>query len=363
MSEPKTADDWCRDYERNHQEHVRYTNKLEALLADLLSVKGLEHHLIESRTKAVSSFREKMVRMSKTYSNPLIDMTDLTGIRIIAYYQDDIGKIGRLIEDEFEVDEKNSVEHLPSEAEFGYISSHYVIRLSDARAHLLEWGGLGALKAEIQVRTVLQHAWAAISHKLQYKREQDVPAQLRRKLFRLSALFEIADDEFISLRDASNTVSRAIDSQLSRGDRNIPIDYISLSQFVENSTLVAELSGFAERAGFVFDRVEAADGSDGDSISDLVQLSANTNISTVAQFESELRSSLPWVEKYLRTQYEYNDEPKGNRWYATPAFICELVLIRMKISKLRPSSLFRLGWSEGIAVKVFEVARSFSNEN
>lgn len=48
--------------------------------------------------------------------------------------------------------------------------------------------------------TVLQHAWATISHKLDYKSEVDVPRELRRSLFRLSALLELADKEFVDLR-------------------------------------------------------------------------------------------------------------------------------------------------------------------
>jgi trimethylamine:corrinoid methyltransferase-like protein len=55
------------------------------------------------------------------------------------------------------------------------------------------------MHAEVHVRTVLQHAWAAISHSLQYKKEDDVPAALRRRLNRLAALLELADQEFTTL--------------------------------------------------------------------------------------------------------------------------------------------------------------------
>jgi len=54
---------------------------------------------------------------------------------------------------------------------------------------------------------VLQHAWASISHALQYKQEQDVPTVSRRKLFRLSALLELADEEFLSLRKEQTEVT------------------------------------------------------------------------------------------------------------------------------------------------------------
>lgn len=52
------------------------------------------------------------------------------------------------------------------------------------------------LKVEEQLRTILMHVLAAISHKLLYKRENDAPNVLKRKLNRLSALIELADEQF-----------------------------------------------------------------------------------------------------------------------------------------------------------------------
>ena len=54
----------------------------------------------------------------------------------------------------------------------------------------------GELRAEIQVRTVAQHIWAAASHILQYKRETGVPPPIRRSIYRVSALLETVDLEF-----------------------------------------------------------------------------------------------------------------------------------------------------------------------
>lgn len=358
----KTVDEWCSEYERIRSEYSRYTKKLESLLIDLLAAKGLGYHLIESRTKDLTSFREKIFRASKVYTNPLSDLTDLSGLRIIAYYQDDADFIGKLIKSEFDIDYLNSVEHSPDGAEFGYRSAHYVVRLSDTRAQLLEWAGLADIKAEIQVRTVLQHAWAAISHKLQYKREEDVPAQLRRKLFRLSALFELVDDEFVSLRDASGSFTQEIDSQLASGDRNIRIDYVSLSQFVEKSPLVAELCAFAAEVGFNFATPDGPEDSDPDTdaVSDLIQIATLARLNTIAQIEAALTASSVWAKEYLRAQYyNENDSSKKDEWYVTPPFICELLLIRALISHLRPGHLLKLGWDSEIVSQVFRIAKEF----
>jgi putative GTP pyrophosphokinase len=44
------------------------------------------------------------------------------------------------------------------------------------------------------------HAWASLSHQLSYKVENEIPLQFRRQVFQLSALFELADQEFDRLR-------------------------------------------------------------------------------------------------------------------------------------------------------------------
>ena len=355
------VDEWCADYGRVHIDYLRFTTKLESLLGDILKARNIGYHLIESRTKDPQSFREKILRGSKSYRDPLKEITDLSGLRIITYYQDDAALIGKAIESEFEVDSANSIQHSPAEAEFGYRSAHYVVHLKNSRTELVEWVGLDSLRAEIQVRTVLQHAWAAISHKLQYKRDNDVPTQLRRKLFRLSALFELADDEFVSLRDASGKLVEQIDIQLATGIRNIPIDHISLSQFIEHSPVVFELSSLASEAGFNFDDPELEYSSRDTTISDFIQLSSYAKIGTLSDLEQSLEDSLAWAGAYLAEQFNAHGRKENQQWYVSPAFICELLLIGAKISHLRPGNLLQLGWHRDIATRVFKVAKEFAS--
>jgi putative GTP pyrophosphokinase len=72
------------------------------------------------------------------------------------------------------------------------------------------WAKYKGLKAEFQVRTILQHAWDAISHKLDYKPESPMPRQNRRRLARLAGLLELADDEFSNLKKQAVGKSRFI---------------------------------------------------------------------------------------------------------------------------------------------------------
>jgi putative GTP pyrophosphokinase len=225
---------------------------------------------------------------------------------------------------------------------------------------LAEWSGLATLRAELQVRTVLQHAWAAVSHKLQYKREDDIPVQLRRKLFRLSALFELADDEFISLRSASGEVVRSIKSQLGAGNQDLPIDIVSLSELLSSSPAVAEVDAAAAEVGFTFGSPDGEDDDDSSAISDLVHLCALAGIRTIAAFESMVEAAKPWVDRYLNAQF--NADGKGDDWYVTTPFVCQLLLIGSEVEKLRVGHLYMLRWNRDIASRVFRIAQTFRTE-
>ncbi|MBQ0933676.1 GTP pyrophosphokinase [Ideonella alba] len=354
-------DDAVEQFAQRRHEYVRFTSKLEALVRELLAAEKIEHHLLESRTKEVANFRSKVARTSKTYRDPLAEITDLSGIRIIAYYQDQVDAIGRLIASEFVIDEENSLVHAASGAEFGYKSSHFVVRLSQGRAGLREWQGLSTLTAEIQVRTVLQHAWAAISHKLQYKREEDVPQLLKRKLFRLSALFELADDEFVSLRDASGIVKQEIVEQFASGNRQLPLDAVSLGQLLATSPTVAEICANAAEAGFNFEPPDYDDdeSDDDDRMSDLLKLAGIAGLRTVEEFDALLADALGWSKQYLEAQYSANSGiPEGN-WHVTPPFICELLLLHARAASIRLGHLLVSGYAHEPAKRIYGVAQSF----
>lgn len=353
-------DSAAEEFERLRPEYVRFTQKLDVLLRDLLRARNIDFHLQESRTKENSSLREKIVHSAKTSASPLNDVTDLSGLRVITYYEDDAIAVANLIESEFAVDRENSKVHSAVATEFGYKSAHYVVKLSQGRATLLEWKGLADLKAEIQVRTVLQHAWAAISHKLQYKREQDVPAMLKRKLSRLSALFEIADDEFVALRDASGAVSRKIGELVSSGDRSLPLDYVSLSKLLNTSVAVAELCAVAADVGFNFDDLADPEHRDRDTISDLIQLATFAGICTIEQFESLLNGALPWSREYLNAQYRASESGVNSNWHVTPPFVCELILICAAKEFIRLGHLLLVGFNRRIGTRVFEIAKQFA---
>jgi len=198
MADPNPYLDRIRaDYQKEQPLYEAFATALKILLQQLCDSRGIEPQTIEARGKTLESVIEKLRKYPNHQS--LDEIKDLCGARIILYYRSDISAARNLIDDEFEILDEESHGAEAAEA-FGYQSLHLIVRLKDPRRGLVEWAKYRDLQAEIQIRTVLAHAWAAISHKLDYKSSSEIPHQSRRKLFRVAALLETGDDLFGEFR-------------------------------------------------------------------------------------------------------------------------------------------------------------------
>jgi ppGpp synthetase/RelA/SpoT-type nucleotidyltranferase/8-oxo-dGTP pyrophosphatase MutT (NUDIX family) len=152
--------------------------------------------IVEARAKKMPSFAEKIVRKNK-YSDPLVQITDLCGARVVTQTKSEADAVCRFIREHFEIDEKNSLDTLTrlGAGEFGYRSVHYIVRFKP-EVFPAASGKLAGLKAEIQVRTLLQHAWSDIGHDRLYKGGFKVPDLWQREAARIAAVLESADDAF-----------------------------------------------------------------------------------------------------------------------------------------------------------------------
>jgi len=106
-----SIDQHLRDVERYAKQRHRY-EKFANTLEEILKKAGALYAplcIVQVRAKTVSSFAEKIVRKDK-YADPLVDMTDLCGGRIIVHFQSQALKICRFIKDNFIIDEANSID-------------------------------------------------------------------------------------------------------------------------------------------------------------------------------------------------------------------------------------------------------------
>ncbi|WP_354676413.1 hypothetical protein [Citrobacter portucalensis] len=150
---------------------------------------------LESRVKDWLSIRNKIERKELSI-NTIHEINDLIGFRIILLFKRDLDVVSGIINDNFDViSEEDKFDSL-DDNKFGYQSRHYIIKIPNEWLEVPSFKAFKNFKAEIQLRTLSQHIWAATSHKLQYKNEDSVPISLRRALNRASALLEVVDLEF-----------------------------------------------------------------------------------------------------------------------------------------------------------------------
>jgi ppGpp synthetase/RelA/SpoT-type nucleotidyltranferase len=103
------------------------------------------------------------------------ELKDLVGLRLMRVFKRDVARVCDLVSETFTVVSQEDTAQRLGEAEIGYQSLHYVIKLPEKWLSVPSFKGLDDLQAELQVRTVAQHIWAAASHILQYKQEASVP--------------------------------------------------------------------------------------------------------------------------------------------------------------------------------------------
>ncbi len=150
---------------------------------------------IQQRVKTWSSLAEKLERKALSIKT-LTQLDDFVGLRLILQFTRDASKVCRLIGENFKVIKSDDTAERLGTDQFGYSSVHFVVALPDSWLAVPSFSQMKGWRAEIQVRTTAQHIWAAASHTLQYKREDSVPASMRRGIHRVSALLELIDLEF-----------------------------------------------------------------------------------------------------------------------------------------------------------------------
>jgi ppGpp synthetase/RelA/SpoT-type nucleotidyltranferase len=177
---------------------------------------------ITTRVKSLDSSWEKVDR--KKYVDPFNQIEDWCGVRIICYYPSDVEKICKILKNNFNVSKSEDTSGRLAPQEFGYRSTHLILTIKDAWLETPNYKNLANLKAEVQVRTILMHAWAEIQHKLAYKSSSQVPDEFKRKLYRLSAKFEEADEQFeelkLKIREYRDNIKLNVEKNISSFEDN-----------------------------------------------------------------------------------------------------------------------------------------------
>ncbi|MFW6869070.1 DUF429 domain-containing protein [Nocardioides sp. CPCC 206347] len=196
-----------REYTEIQPQLRQATDQFVELVTSILDEAGINYLTVTGRAKSVSSFAAKAARTvdgKPVFDDPLRQITDQIGIRVITYVHSDVQAVADLMEDQVVVlDDRDMGRETASEGRWGYASRHLLVSLDPAREGHDEFAALRGRQAQIQVRTVLQHAWAEFEHDIRYKGtipDEYVP-DLDRRFTLAAGLLELADREFSTIRD------------------------------------------------------------------------------------------------------------------------------------------------------------------
>lgn len=220
------------EYKAKRNEYLIFEDFVYNKIIEVIRKKKFFVMEVSHRTKEVDSLKGKFERKSGKYKS-LMDITDLVGIRVICYFSDTVDAVAKALAEGFVVDTENSVDKRKTleDNQFGYVSLHYICSLNEG--DLNEHPEFEGIKFEIQLRSVLQHAWAEIEHDLGYKSLFGVPHAITRNFSRVAGLLEIADAQFVELRDSIRSYERDVKVKISSGmAQDVPLDRVSLEAFV-----------------------------------------------------------------------------------------------------------------------------------
>lgn len=210
-------------HQRYQEFCTRYPNAAADFLGaieDVLSDAGLTYDHVTARVKEWRSLRSKSRKRrpdgTLMYPHPWQDIHDLIGVRVTTYHSTEIPRIIEALTEVFEV--RRSVDKTAQtrvSGSFGYGSHHLILRVPPAQVTPVLQAYAGR-EFEVQIRTVLQHAWAEFEHDIRYKRRGNtgkLAPEVDRAFTLAAGLIELADQQF-----------DLIAAQQSATDTTAPID-------------------------------------------------------------------------------------------------------------------------------------------
>lgn len=221
---------WLTESIAKHQRLLPIT---KALLQNMLSERHIEFLSIAGRVKSQESATDKIKR--KKYILPQQQFTDMSGIRVIVYLDSQVKLVSSLVRELFSVDEGNSLDKsgVLGADRVGYRSVHFVCNLGQDRAGLIEYKDVCTEPFEIQIRTVLQHAWAELTHERHYKFKQALPLHIERKINLHAGLLEVADTAFDEIASEIDRYSERLISESTETLLDEEISSISILQYTD----------------------------------------------------------------------------------------------------------------------------------
>ncbi len=326
--------DLIAQYQSSYLTFKELEEELKSLFAKLLTLNNISFLQIESRIKSLPSFLDKVYRLISADKNIEYIFHDIVGIRLITYYSEDVDKITELIESFFKIHSKNSEyeTHKRAPNQFGYSSIHYKISLSPETSRYPTLAKFKDIVFEVQVRTVAQHTWATIDHKIRYKTADEIPHDIQRQIFQLSALFELADRQFLDIKKKLEQQSRADLERYKQGDSTVKINALTLEWFFKtNQDIIRSIVDDAKRIGFKETTIQH----DPNSIRYLLVLFQRVGIVNMGELEELFKTVRVKGAAIMENIYKIiSSESIISIDYPFPVILLIIITIRLRLTTL-----------------------------
>lgn len=228
-SKVEEAVEW---YSRTRIVYEALAKKVESIVKEIVDSKNVNYQSVTSRAKSIVRYREKASK--EKYKEPRSEIFDMAGIRVITYTDSDAKRVHKIIEEAFEIHPEHSVDkglELGIDR-VGYRSIHCVGTLGKDRLKLPENQIFKDMYFEVQIRTILQHAWAEFEHDRNYKFRGVPPSDIRRRLAIVAGNLELIDREFDSLSEEIDAYVVNVEKNMELGDLSEPINSTSLKAYL-----------------------------------------------------------------------------------------------------------------------------------
>jgi len=192
-----------RFYVENYSLYREFSDRIQNLVQNLIERDDIEIYKIEAKTKTPEELLKGM--SGRVSPSSFGDIPDFVTVRALLRFPEDVGKVEQIIAEEFSIDAERSTpaSTLDDPFRFGYPAVSYILSLSEKRTTLREWAKYKGLLFQLDIRTMLQEVWAAVLPKVNVNVDLSTKRKMERKLVRIAALLEEADEGFLSLYEAS----------------------------------------------------------------------------------------------------------------------------------------------------------------
>jgi GTP pyrophosphokinase len=295
-SNQQTIDEVLAKFEAIKDNLEALALKTKSLIEASLQDAGIRYQSVQARVKHRKKLQQKYLASEKDYKK-LEDITDLVGCRVITYYEDDIDKAAEVIEREFEIDSQNSVDKRISEPDrFGYSAINFVCMHSAKRIADVEYKRFGKMLFEIQVTSILKHAWSEIEHEW-YDLKETYPPNIKRDFSRLAAVFELVDSKFVDIREARTRYARSVQVRVEAMVPDVPIDAVSLKALLKQEPSVRQINqALADLAGLKLDPRTVSDR----ELTRAAKLLNDAGLNTTQQVSEALNTYKNAIPEYFR---------------------------------------------------------------